>query len=416
MIVKSKKQNYCYLIERLYARNLSGAMKLGLQNMEQILRHFSHPEQSFKSIHVAGSNGKGSTCWKIAEALRISGYKVGLYSSPHISSYRERFRINSKMISEALVARFLEEIFGFCKRANIQATFFEISTILAFLYFEHEEVDFAVVETGLGGRLDATNVLSPEISVITSISLEHCSVLGKTKSKIAKEKAGIIKPTRPVIVGPHARLPEIKEIALSKGSAYLAVEETSADFEEENQAIAALSLDYLSQKFKIDKHAIDKGIVSLPPCRMQMVESQQGHKVILDVAHNPDAFQCLFKRVQQRFPKHGCQVLLGISKNKAIESCFLEILKHCTKIHLTQAGNQRSASVNDLKSILESFTCHPLSATLDPESGLKAALESLCKEKEVLVVCGSFFIMGEVRRSLDIVEARDQMDLNEQVI
>ncbi|MEI6241855.1 MAG: Mur ligase family protein, partial [Chlamydiota bacterium] len=174
-----------------------------LDEMKRGLEFVGHPEKAFESIHVAGTNGKGSVCTKVAKALSLEGYRVGLYISPHISSYRERISINGLMISEEEVVKYLERIF----QIPIEFSFFEISTLLAFMYFADQLVEFAVLETGLGGRYDATNVVDPIVSVITSIGWDHMHILGDTLEAIACEKGGIIKREVPLVLGPFANEP-----------------------------------------------------------------------------------------------------------------------------------------------------------------------------------------------------------------
>ena len=195
--------SYQMLLEKLFQVNLHGGIKLNLNNMQCLQTFFQYPDRNFPSIHVAGTNGKGSVCLKMAKAFEHAGYRVGLYTSPHLSCFRERIQINGQMISEDATCHFLSSIFEALHSQDIPATFFEITTCLAFLYFAQEKVDMAVFETGLGGRLDATNVLIPCLSIITSIALDHTEILGQTCEEIAFEKAGIIKEGIPVVIGPH---------------------------------------------------------------------------------------------------------------------------------------------------------------------------------------------------------------------
>src|SRR3990172_465686 len=209
---------YDKTIERLYnASNLLGS-KLGLQNVDRLDEVLGYPRRHYPCIHVAGSNGKGSVATKIAKALEFSGYRVGLYTSPHLSSFRERICVNSALISEEEVVKGMEAIFEIVDAGSIPATFFEMTTFLAFEHFRKSNVDVAIFEAGLGGRLDATNVIHPLLSVITSISLEHVEILGGTLEKIAFEKAGIIKQEVPVVLGPYARFRAIEEKCATEGA------------------------------------------------------------------------------------------------------------------------------------------------------------------------------------------------------
>src|SRR4051812_15494156 len=194
-------QTLDYLYSRLpmFSRIGAAAYKADLNNTIQLSEHFGNPERKFKTIHIAGTNGKGSTSHLLAAVLQEAGYKTGLYTSPHLKDFRERIRINGKMIPQQRVVKFVEahrKLFD-----KVQPSFFEWTVALAFDYFAKEKIDIAIVETGLGGRLDSTNVVTPVVSVITNISRDHMNLLGKTLKKIAGEKAGIIKPQIPVVIG-----------------------------------------------------------------------------------------------------------------------------------------------------------------------------------------------------------------------
>ena len=177
------------------------AYKEGLANTHALDRHFGHPHRQFRTIHVAGTNGKGSCSHTLAAMLQAEGYRVGLYTSPHLVSFRERIKVNGVPVSEDYVVRFVESERPFFE--PLHPSFFELTTALAFKYFADRRVDIAVIEVGLGGRLDCTNIISPVLSVITNISLDHTQFLGDTLAKIASEKAGIIKPHTPVVIGEH---------------------------------------------------------------------------------------------------------------------------------------------------------------------------------------------------------------------
>ena len=191
--------NYLYACAPAFHNIGAGAYKEGLANTLALDEHFGHPHRSFRSIHVAGTNGKGSCSHTIAAILQAAGYRVGLYTSPHLLDFNERIRINGTPIPHEYVAEFVERERSFFEPLN--PSFFEVTTALAFRYFAEEKVDVAVIEVGLGGRLDCTNIIRPALSVITNISLEHTAFLGDTLAKIAGEKAGIIKEGFPVVIG-----------------------------------------------------------------------------------------------------------------------------------------------------------------------------------------------------------------------
>ena len=191
------------MLKVLYSKNLNFKVKMGLENMIVFNQKLGNPAGQITTIHVTGTNGKGSVVHKIAKALQASGYKTGMYVSPHISSFRERITINGEMISEDDVVKYLDRINQIEPSLPTSLTFFESVTGMAFDYFKEKQVDVAVVEVGLGGRLDSTNIITPELSVITSIGLDHQGILGNTITDIAREKAGIIKDGIPVVVGPN---------------------------------------------------------------------------------------------------------------------------------------------------------------------------------------------------------------------
>ena len=201
-----------YLFTRLplFSRIGAAAYKADLSNIEALCKQLGNPENKFKSIHVAGTNGKGSTSHMLAAILQKAGYKTGLYTSPHLHDFRERIRINGQMIPENNVIGFTERIRQSIDQ--IEPSFFEITVAMAFEWFSQEQIDIAVVETGLGGRLDSTNIIIPEVSVITNISYDHMDLLGNTLQKIAFEKAGIIKPGVPVVIGEEQA--EVKNVFL----------------------------------------------------------------------------------------------------------------------------------------------------------------------------------------------------------
>lgn len=205
---------YLFNVAPLFQNIGSGAYKEGLENTHALDAHFGHPHKSFKTIHVAGTNGKGSCSHTIAAILQKAGYKVGLYTSPHLIDFRERIKVNGEMIPEQRVIDFVEQERDFFE--PLFPSFFELTTALAFKYFQEMEVDVAVIEVGLGGRLDCTNIITPELSVITNISFDHTQFLGNTLPLIAAEKAGIIKENVPVVIGETGGNKEVKEVFLNK--------------------------------------------------------------------------------------------------------------------------------------------------------------------------------------------------------
>lgn len=406
--------NYPQAIKRLLSINLFGGMKLSLENALRLDTVLKHPSKAFPSIHIAGTNGKGSVTKKIATALQLAGYRVGLYTSPHISCFRERIRVNGEMIPESSVASILKQVFDVVEQENIDATFFEIATLLAFRHFANEKVDFAVIETGLGGRFDATNIVASCLSVITSISLDHTEVLGNTVEEIAFEKAGIIKPKVPVILGP--RLPHhiFETTAQALLSTCISVSGHFSNFEEENCAVANAAL----KEMKIDDRAIHEGLKARLPCRLEKIIQQGSQPIILDVAHNPDGLQQLIKSIKHQYPSIPLRFLCGFSKNKDVTACLKILQKNAGSIHFIEAPNGRGLPAMEMKAkLLELGMPDPNIFVLpSTKENLEAARLSAKKKGEILVVCGTFFIMSDIRAALGISEPKDIIDMNERNI
>lgn len=405
--------NYSELIQKLLQVNVSSGMKLELQNVQSLQQLLGFPDRAFKIIHVAGTNGKGSVCTKIASVLEHAGYRVGLYTSPHLSCFRERIRINGMMIPEDAVKSILSTLFHIVEKEHIPATFFELTTFLAFLYFAKENADVAVLETGLGGRLDATNIVHPILSVITSISLDHVEILGSTREAITLEKAGIIKEKVPVIIGPHVPYDIIQKIAQEKESLCTQVKCHSTLFEEENNQIALTAINELAHLFHLNSHAIEIGLKAKQPCRFERVAGNPS--IILDVAHNPNGIQHLFHMLNHAYPNQPIRLLFGLSKNKDLKECIKLIANQGKHFHLIEATNGRGAPIQDLYDQLLEFKVNPADVFTHHSilNAVQQAKEEASKFGEVLVICGSFFIMSQVRQALGIEEPCDAMDLNE---
>lgn len=405
--------NYSALLQKLLDFNLHSGIKLGLQNVQQLQHLLQNPDRNFPSIHVAGTNGKGSVCIKMARAFEAAGYKTALYTSPHLSCFRERFRINGEMIPEAEVEKLLTLLFGIIEEHQIPATFFEITTFLAFLYFAQEKVDIAIIETGLGGRLDATNIIHPVLSIITSISLDHTEILGATAELIAKEKGGIIEQNVPVIIGPRVPFGIIQSMASESMSPLIQVTDSSLTYEEENRAVARTALNHLAARFSLSQEAIERGLNARQPCRFEILQGPP--LTILDVAHNPDGIARLFQSIAHHFPDRPLRLLFGLSKNKDVAGCLKIIGLQAEHFHLVASTNGRGASNDDLRRELEKHTSGASEIyTHDSiEEGVRRAMGEALEQDQILVIFGTFFIMGEARQALGIREPRDPFDLNE---
>ncbi len=375
--------NYHQLLEKLFSLNQAKGVKLGLEQMRELCNSCNNPQSRFKTVHIAGTNGKGSVAAKVAKGLETKYSKVGLFTSPHISTFRERIRINGEMIDQESVEVLLNRII------DLPGTFFELTTLLAFLYFAEQGVDIAVIETGLGGRLDATNVVDPCLCIITSISLDHTELLGNTLEEIAAEKAGIIKPGVPVILGPTASLIEDTNA--------IRIKDSFSHVEKENCAIAQKALQLLG----ISEEAAQKALSTRLPCRREEIKG-----VTLDVAHNPEGIHRFFKEYQGE----NLQVICGLSSNKDLAECLRIIHQHAQQIHLVDAPNGRCASPESLKSLLLEQGADE--SKVHSYRSIAKALDN-ATQKGKSVVIGSFFIMNEARQHLGVDALQDPMDLNE---
>jgi dihydrofolate synthase / folylpolyglutamate synthase len=364
-------------VRRLYATNMFHPVKLGLDNMIQLYKAIGNTLDDICVVHIAGTNGKGSVALKIAKTLQYNNMKVGLFCSPHVSSFRERMQINDRLISEDEVVRLLPEIYQLCKIHDIPATFFEITTVLAFRYFAIHNVDVVVLETGLGGRLDATNVLqNPALAVITSIGLEHTRILGNTIELIALEKGGIIKKDRPVLVGPNVPHDVLQKCAQEKGASQYYTcdnvlgkvddpnDDHKIDYDLENARIAKAAIKLLQQSSIFNKlstttisdDVIERGTSHRPPCRFEVVRyKHKNHKsiqVILDVAHNPPAMEYLAYKLHTTYPNRKFHLVVGMSSDKDMSLCS-KLLKQIvfndvSRIYLVEAAHPRAAKLEDM--------------------------------------------------------------------
>jgi len=413
---------YKDVIETLFNINRVGGMKQGMDNITELDVLCGRPRLKYKSVHIAGTNGKGSVATKIAKTLEYSGYRVGLFTSPHISSFRERIRVNGDMISKEAVIAGVKKILHVADENYIPATYFEVTTMLALWYFAEQKVDFAIIETGLGGRFDATNILNPLLTVITSISLDHTHILGSKLEEIAREKAGIIKKSIPVVVGPKAYPDIMKEIAMWRRSVFVEVKCRTLHVDEENTAIATTALKLINRRFPIKEEALNKGVNTKLPCRLEIFSREdleienKPESVVFDAAHNPEGFQRLFASLADLFPEKKLRVVIGLSQLKDYKGCFAKVVKNTHKIHLVKARGDRGENLHILKDHLEKRGVTAESAIQSIPRTLDKALSLANENDEILVICGSFFIMGEAKKHLQLhVEEADILDLNDKI-
>jgi dihydrofolate synthase/folylpolyglutamate synthase len=409
-------------LEKLFALHTFG-VKLGLDNIKHFLSFIGNPQLNLKTIHLAGSNGKGSTAAFIASILMEAGYNVGLYTSPHFVRFNERITINGEQIDNESVAEFITIHWDYI--IEHQLTFFEVTTAIAFEYFYNKEVDYAIIETGLGGRLDATNVINPLAVVITSISLEHTNVLGNKISGIAKEKAAIIKKESRVFTAilPKEADAVIGQKCREENCELFRVDEYINENDEKIQLYTEeIELDEwnvpLKGKFQIynaalaglvtiktflceDKVKILDGISNVVSNTKIEGRYEFIHKkpaIILESAHNIAGIEQFLSEFKKESDNYGTKIVLfGAMRDKAIGAMLIELNKYLDEIHLTEIKYERSAKIKDLKKI-----CNDIGITASEEYDALDYINNFLKgnKENCLVVLGSMYLVGEVKKSL----------------
>lgn len=380
-------------------------INLGLDRVKKLLELYENPQDKIKCIHVAGTNGKGSTCAMLASILTHAGYKTGLYTSPHLVDYTERVKINGKDISKEDFANLIFEIIKTAEKNNIHATEFEILTVLAFICFKREKVDFAIIETGLGGRLDATNVIkNPLVSIITSIDLDHVDRLGDTIEKMAFEKAGIIKPNVPVITSNDNKGLEIlKEKAFDAGNNLILADEVDANYEvnlkglwqKKNLSLALKAVETLRHKgIKIPEKAVKKGLKNVSwSARFQYIKELN---LILDGAHNPNAAQLLKESLDLYYPdKERIWIYSSINTKN-----YEEVMKILFRPKDTTIFTQSCSGAAVFSDILKNKLVHmDMPNKIYTTKNVKEAIEiylKLITNKNIGIMAGSLYSAGDL--------------------
>ena len=389
----------------MYQNQGKTAYKVDLSNTILLDDYLRNPHKSFKTIHVGGTNGKGSTSHMIASVLQEAGYKVGLYTSPHLKDYRERIKIDGKPISKQFVIGFIKKHQSFFESNSL--SFFEMTVGMAFDYFSRKEVDIAVIEVGLGGRLDSTNIITPELSVITNIGLDHTQFLGNTLKAIAKEKAGIIKPDVPVVIGETQKETKsvFTETARMNGSELkfadqLPQEAYDSDlkgsYQKHNIATAVTSLKSLrADSFNISDENIKKGLSKVINNtgllgRWQILQEQP--KIVCDVAHNKEGLSFIVNQLKQE-PYHKLHIVFGVVNDKDLTSILpllpKEATYYCCKPEIARGL--------DVKLLKRAFDSYNFTSKVYPS--VNEALERAkknAKAKDLIYIGGSTFVVAEV--------------------
>ena len=404
-------------------------MKLGLETTRAVLAEMGDPQKRFSSVLVAGTNGKGSVAALLASIATAAEYKTGLFTSPHLESVGERIKIDGRSMDEERLGDLLQEISETAETVNgSPATYFESLFIAACLWFADQEVDLVIFEVGLGGRLDATNVSEPVVSVITEIALEHQEQLGSTVESIAREKAGIMRPLRPVVVGAREEsgLEQLRRSAHEVGAllywtperaeiedvteeadwsqrlrirtpleAYETRLRLPGQHQQRNLLAAVVAAEVLADSgwIRIDKRAIEAGVASCTwPGRIERIEVPGHELILLDAAHNPSAASALATFLEERLPSY-C-LLFGVLGDKDVKGMLEPLLSGATSVILTRPNSARARDPEELRDLLPAT----LRAEVvdDPQLALDAALAT----GRPVVACGSIYLIGEVRRLL----------------
>ncbi len=409
-------------------------IKLGLERMNEILCRLGNPQALFRVVHVAGTNGKGSTVAMLERVLREAGYRTGRYISPHLSSYRERFCVNGEMIAPeelAAVVSLLEPILIEVTTAGFGApTEFEVGTALALLFFARAQVEVAVIEVGMGGRFDATNVLLPELSIITHIALDHQQYLGETLAEIAFEKAGIIKPQKPVIIGEQDFIVQqlLIKTALEREAPLRLANEIKVqqlELTETGTLVSFLDPDYGELNFSlklIGEHQVSNArnvimAVKTLVClgfvitreqlvtglneavwsgRFERITQIAPLKFYLDGAHNPDGIEALVKNIQIIYPEQSIDLLIGVLNNRPVVEMAEILAPLVRKVIVTNVPDPQTTPAAELAAIFANLGVIA-QAIPDPELALEEFLQSTAA---VGVATGSLYLTGLLRAKL----------------
>lgn len=388
----------------MYQRQGQSAYKADLKNSLLLAEHLNNPQQHIKTIHVAGTNGKGSTSHMLASILQEAGYQVGLFTSPHLKDFRERIKVNGKVVSKAFVVGFIKRNSRFLESRNL--SFFEMTSGMAFDYFKEQQVDVAVIEVGLGGRLDSTNIITPVVSVITNIGLDHTQFLGTSLEQIAFEKAGIIKPHLPVVIGEtqEATKQVFKEVATRQQSdIYFAdalIQEVypsdlKGSYQQKNIKTVLQTIQVLKSSFSVSEQQIKKGLLHVVKNtglqgRWQVL--QELPKIICDTAHNTEGLKYIVKQLEEE-PFQHLHVVFGVVNDKDLGG-ILDLLPKQATYYFCKPNVPRGMDVDLLAEafLKEGFVGN---SYLSVNEAFMAAKKE-ATNKDLIYVGGSTFVVAEI--------------------
>ena len=409
---------YSEAINWLHELRLFGS-KLGLENPRHLAAFAGNPHDQLNIIHVAGTNGKGSVCAMLESIYRRGGYKTGLFTSPHLVSFRERIQINRELLPEVDVVRLIKCMQALLRHfpADRPPTFFEVVTLMALDYFAREKCDVVLLETGLGGRLDATNIVTPVASVITSIALDHQQHLGDTLTEIATEKTGIIKPRVPVFSAVHQ--PEINEVirqVAAQNKSQLEFIETEAatcligKHQRQNAALAQATVKAMQNIFPIDDQAIVDGLANVHWAVRGQCFENENQRLLIDAAHNPAGAESLCNLLQEKYFGQRPTLLLGLLADKNWESFLVKIMSVTDRVVCVPVGSERTILPSQLGE-----ECRRHCVQVIEAESLKEGLETV-KDDPFVVITGSIYLVGEALEKLGLADAIGERGLNEWTI
>jgi len=418
--MSTNKAGYTSALDFIMRRELFG-IKLGLENITRFLNRIGNPQFKFPAVHIAGTNGKGSTAAYIESILRRAGYRTGIFTSPHLVDYRERIRVNGEQVEKDFIVEFVKKYRRTISRNKI--TFFETCTALAFTYFAEKKIDIAIVEVGLGGRLDATSVLKPILSVITDISYDHTTILGETLTKIAFEKAGIIKENTPVLTGVLKKEPlkEIMRVSRQRSAPIDVLKKSHFseigrddffDFHNNGQSIsklrtslggrhqiyngslavrAAILMKDMGYNIKISD--IRQGLKKTHwPGRFQMVKKTGQPLIILDVGHNPAGIKALVDHFKDLYPGRKAEIVIGFVRGKDLKKSVGYIKNIAGRAEIVRLNTHRTADPEEIASYFGRKKDMVIS---DSVTDSAQKLVNTANPDDIIIICGSHYAVGE---------------------
>lgn len=405
MMTYEETVKYLFHVTPVFEKTGASAYKEGLSNTHALDEHFGHPHRQFKTIHVAGTNGKGSCSHTLAAILQSAGYKVGLYTSPHLVDFRERIRINGQCISKEYVVDFVEQERSFFE--PLHPSFFELTTAMAFKYFAEQAVDIAVIEVGLGGRLDCTNIITPVLSIITNISFDHTQFLGNTLAKIAGEKAGIIKKNVPVVIGETTpeTLPVFQKKAAAKSAPLHLAEafevahdydfELKGLYQQKNKQTILCAVNCLKDVFTIPEEAIKKGMAHVCELtgltgRWQTLQTRP--LVICDTGHNVGGWQYLAEQIKAQTCK-TLRIVFGMVDDKDINT-VMQLLPKQAVYYFTQASSHRAIPVHKVQEIAKAHQLEGMTFSNVKDAYQQALSDA--QPEDFIFVGGSSYLVADL--------------------